>query len=179
MSPVGFFHAFQTNTHMAITKAKKQEIVAHVAQILSTAKSVTFVNFHKVSVLEMTDVRKQLRGQGVGFYVAKKTLAKLALDKAGISGELPELNGEVALVYSEDLLASAREIHAFQKSLDGRISILGGIFEGTYKNKSDMESIATIPDRKTLYAQFVNIINSPIQGFVVALNAIADKRQSA
>jgi large subunit ribosomal protein L10 len=164
---------------MAITKAKKQEIVAHVAQILSSAKSVTFVNFHKVTVLEMTNVRKQLRGQGVGFYVAKKTLAKLALDKAGISGELPELNGEVALVYSEDLLASAREIHAFQKSLDGRISILGGIFEGTYKNKSDMESIALIPDRKTLYAQFLNVINSPIQGFVVALNAIADKRQSA
>jgi large subunit ribosomal protein L10 len=164
---------------MAITKAKKQEIVAHVADILSSAKSVTFVNFHKVSVTEMTHVRKQLRGQGVGFYVAKKTLAKLALDKAGVSGELPELNGEVALVYSEDLLASAREIHAFQKSLDGRISILGGVFEGAYKNKAEMESIASIPGRQTLYAQFVNIINSPIQGFVVALNAIADKRQTA
>lgn len=166
-------------THMAITKAKKQEIIAHVADILNSSKSVTFVNFHKVSVLDMTDVRKQLRSQGVGFYVAKKTLMKLALEKAGISGELPELTGEVAMVYSEDLLASAREIHAFQKSLDSRISILGGIFEGIYKNKEEMESIASIPGRQTLYAQFVNIINSPIQGFVLALNAIADKRQSA
>jgi ribosomal protein L10 len=40
-----------------------------------------------------------------------------------------------------------------------------------------MESIALIPSQKTLYAQFVNIINSPIQGFVVALNAIAEKKQ--
>ena len=45
------------------------------------------------------------------------------------------------------------------------------------KTKSEMEAIAAIPSQKVLYAQFVNIINSPIQGLVLALNAIAEKKQ--
>lgn len=163
---------------MAISKTKKQDIVARVSEILKDSKSVVFVNFHKVSVLDMTDIRKQLRGQGVGFYIAKKTLTKRALGDASVTGDMPDLQGEVAIVYSEDMLAPAREIYSFQKSLDGRISILGGIFEGTFKNKVEMETIASIPSRHTLYAQFVNLINSPIQGLVLGLNAIAEKREA-
>lgn len=163
---------------MAITKTQKQEIVARVSDILKTSKSVVFVNFHGVNVTDMTGVRRQLRSESTGFYVAKKTLAKRALDEAGIKGDMPELAGEVALVYGEDLLAPAREIFAFQKSLDKRINILGGVFEGEFKNKSEMEMIASIPSRQTLYAQFVNLINSPIQGLVLGLNAIAEKKSA-
>jgi ribosomal protein L10 len=39
-----------------------------------------------------------------------------------------------------------------------------------------MMAIALIPSQQTLYAQFVNVINSPIQGLVVALSKIAEKK---
>lgn len=164
---------------MAITKEKKQDIVKKVTELLKASKSIVFVNFHKVSVLEMTEIRKQLRSHGVGFYIAKKTLTKRALNESAVSGDMPELAGEVAIVYGEDQLAPAREIFSFQKTLDKRISILGGIFDGAFKGKGDMETIASIPGRQTLYAQFVNLINSPIQGLVIGLNAIAEKKGSA
>ncbi len=164
---------------MAITKTKKADIVAKVSDILKDSKSVVFVNFNKVSVLDITGIRKQLRGQDVGFYVAKKTLIKRALGDSSVAGDMPELQGEVAMVYSQDLLAPAREIFSFQKSLENRVNILGGIFEGAYKDKAGMETIALIPSRHTLYAQFVNLINSPIQGLVLAVNAIAEKKQTA
>ena len=162
---------------MAINKEKKQEIISSVKNILSGSKSVVFVNFHKLPVSESTTIRKELRSKDVNFTVAKKTLTKRALNEASLTGEMPQLDGELALVYSADLLAPAREIFDFQKKLDGRVSILGGVFNGMYKNKAEMEVIASIPSQKTLYAQFLNVINSPIQGFVVALNAIADKKQ--
>ncbi len=162
---------------MAINKEKKKEIVAEVKDILSKSKSVVFVNFHKLPVSESTAIRKELRSKDVLFTVAKKTLAKRAFDEAAPKGDMPELAGELALVYSSDLIAPAREIFDFQKKLDGRVSILGGIFDGVYKSKVEMESIASIPSQKVLYAQFVNLINSPIQGLVLALNAIAEKKQ--
>lgn len=162
---------------MAITKAKKHEIVADVKDVLSKAKTVVFVNFHKLTVLETTTIRKELRSHGLGYFVAKKTLAKRALGEASINGDMPALDGELALVYGEDMIAPAREIYEFQKKLDGRVAILGGIFEGSYKSKDDMISIASIPSLQTLYAQFVQLINSPIQGLVVGLNAIAEKKQ--
>jgi len=162
---------------MAIDKAKKQQIVARVQDILKTSKSVVFVNFHKLPVSEATEIRKELRSKDVQFTVAKKTLTKLALQSSGVTGELPTLDGELALVYSEDLLAPAREIFSFQKKFDKKVTILGGVFEGAYKSKEEMTAIASIPSRQTLYAQFVNIINSPIQGLVLALNAVAEKKQ--
>jgi large subunit ribosomal protein L10 len=162
---------------MAISKEKKGEIVAKVKNIVDSSKSVVFVNFHKLPVSDSTVVRKELRSKDVQFTVAKKTLTKRVLNDSKISGDMPQLDGELALVYSADLLAPAREIYEFQKKLDGKVSILGGVFDGVYKNKAEMEAIASIPSQKTLYAQFVNIINSPIQGFVLALNAIAEKKQ--
>jgi ribosomal protein L10 len=38
-------------------------------------------------------------------------------------------------------------------------------------------ALAKIPSREVLLGQFVNVINSPIQGLVIALDAIA--KQSA
>jgi len=74
------------------------------------------------------------------------------------------------------LLDPSREIYEFQKKFDKKISIVGGIFEGGFKNQTEMLTIAQIPGMKTLQAQFVNIINSPIQGFVMALDQIAKKK---
>lgn len=162
---------------MAINKEQKRAIVANVKNILNDSKAVVFVNFHQLPVADSTVIRKELRSKDVNFTVAKKTLAKRAFDEASLAGTMPELNGELALVYSADLLAPAREIYDFQKKLDGKVSILGGIFNGEYKTKEEMVAIASIPSQKTLYAQFLNVINSPIQGFVVALNAIAEKKQ--
>jgi ribosomal protein L10 len=45
-------------------------------------------------------------------------------------------------------------------------------------NKEKMTEIAMIPGRDTLYAQFVNLINSPIQRFAVVLDQIAKNKSS-
>ncbi len=39
--------------------------------------------------------------------------------------------------------------------------------------KSEIEGIALIPSVQTLRGMFVNVINSPIQRFAIALNEIA------
>ena len=39
--------------------------------------------------------------------------------------------------------------------------------------------IAMIPSREVLYAQFVNLINSPIQQFVVVLDQIAKSKEGS
>ncbi|MFA6339240.1 MAG: 50S ribosomal protein L10 [Candidatus Paceibacterota bacterium] len=163
---------------MALTKQEKTEVIEKVNDALKDSASVVFVNFHGLSVKDATDVRRALRNSEVGYIVAKKTLAKRALDEKKVEGEMPELPGELAIAYGSDLIAPAREVYSFQKKLADKISIVGGIFEGKYMNKEQMMEIALIPSRQTLYAQFVNLINSPIQGLVIALDAIANSKES-
>lgn len=163
---------------MAINKIKKKEIIAKVSGALKGATSAVFVNFHKMPVSETTTMRKALRAQGVGYTVAKKTLLKRALSEKKFSCEIPELAGEIAVAYGkgDDITLPAREVYVFQKKSEGRVTIVGGIFESVYKTREEMTEIASIPSREVLLARFVNVINSPIQRFVIGLNQIAEKR---
>ena len=161
---------------MPITRAKKKEVLDNLKKIVKDSSSVVFVNFHGTNVSESSEMRRSLRKEGVEYVVAKKSLAKLALADAKIEGTEPALEGEIAFAYGKDIIAPAREIYQFQKKFDGRLNIIGGIFEGGFKDKEGMMAIATIPPLKTLYGQFVNILNSPIQGIVIALNALAEKK---
>lgn len=161
---------------MAITKEKKGEILKSLKKILDDSSSLVFVNFHGLPVAGESDVRKSLLSNEVGYFVAKKTLMKLALKEKGITGDVPELDGEVAIVYGEDLVAPAREIHEFTKKYKENLAILGGVFDGKFMNQAEMMDIATIPPLQVLYGQIANVINSPIQGFVMALGQIADQK---
>jgi len=163
---------------MAIKKDQKVEILNKVKGIFDKAGSTVFVNFHGLSVSDTTELRRNLRGQDIGFTVAKKTLIKRALADVKVEGSAPSLDGEVAVAYGEDATAPAREIYEFQKTHKNQIAILGGIFEGGYKDKEEMTTIASIPSMQILRGQFVNIINSPIQGFVMALNEITKLKEA-
>ncbi|MBP6857994.1 MAG: 50S ribosomal protein L10 [Candidatus Pacebacteria bacterium] len=160
---------------MAITKEKKKSIVASFSDIAAGANSIAFVQFDKLTVANSMAFRRALRAAGVGYKVGKKTLLKRVLAEKGYEGELPELPGEIAIAYGEDALAPIREVYEFQKINKGIITLVGGVFEGSFKNKDEIMVIATIPPLQTLRGMFVNIINSPIQRFVIALDQIAQK----
>ena len=161
---------------MARTKIEKKEILEKLEKIVDDASSLVFVNFHGLNVSDTTQVRRKLKTESVGFFVSKKSLTRKVLDGKKIEGILPELAGEIGLAYGKDLIAPAREVYEFQKKYKGSISILGGVFGGKFMSKEEMMDIAQIPSQKTLHAMFVNVINSPIQGFVMALDQIAKKK---
>jgi large subunit ribosomal protein L10 len=163
---------------MAITKDKKKEIVEKLKGV-SESDSVVFINFSGLSGNETVEMRSKLSEAGVSYYVAKKTLVKKAFEEAKIEGDFPELSGELAVVYANDLTGPAREIFAFQKDTDGKVDIQGGVFENKYLTKAEMEEIALIPGHDVLKGMFVNVINSPIQGFVMSLKAIAEKQEAS
>jgi large subunit ribosomal protein L10 len=161
---------------MALTREKKGEILSKLQKIVKDSASIVFINFHALPVTESSQIRKALREKGVGYTVAKKSLTRKALSEGGIKGTLPELPGELGIVYGTDPIEGARGVYEFQKKLDKKIQIVGGVFENKFMTQAEMLVISQIPGLKTLQAQFVNLINSPIQGLVVGLKAIADKK---
>ncbi|MCW9054869.1 MAG: 50S ribosomal protein L10 [Candidatus Pacebacteria bacterium] len=163
---------------MAKTKQQKTETLEQLTDAAKNAGSVVFVNFHGLGVSETNEMRSALKDEGVTYLVAKKTLTKRAIADAGVEGEVPELEGELALAWGDDQIAPARGVQEFAKKHKDSLSILGGIFEHRLVGKEEMITIASIPSLQTLYGQFANVINSPIQGFVFALNAIAEKKEA-
>jgi large subunit ribosomal protein L10 len=162
---------------MAITKEKKQTILNKLDGVRNDSESIVFVKFNGMTVADTTAMRANLREEGVGFFVAKKTLMKRSFDGA-FEGEMPILEGEIAVAYSADAITPAQKVQEFTTKYKENLAIAGGIFQGVYKDAGEMTEIASIPALPVLRGMFVNVINSPIQGLVLGLNAIAEKKQA-
>ena len=156
-------------------------MVKDLAKTFKESPSVVFVNFHGMKVADETVLRRDLRNQGVGYKVSRKTLLRKAL-KGVAEGELPELGGEVSIAYlsaqagsSGDQIAPAREIYNFQKTHKGKgvmLSILGGIFDGKFVDSVYMTELATIPSREVLLSKIAYLLKSPMQRLAIAVNEV-------
>ena len=158
---------------MAISKTKKGEIVDKLTKVFKDAKSLVFVNFRGLVVVNATEMRRALKDENVSYTVAKKTLTERVIEGEKFEGEMPSLDGELALAWGDDLITPARSVYSFQKKFPENLKIMGGIFDGRFMSSIEMMEIAQIPTIEVLRGKFVNIINSPIQRLVIGLNEIS------
>jgi large subunit ribosomal protein L10 len=158
---------------MAINKAKKQDILAKLETVRDTSDAIVFVHYKGLSVANTTAMRKQLREKGVGYFVAKKTLMQRAFGET-FEGTMPELGGEIAIAYSADAIAPAQNIKEFTGKYKDNLAIVGGVFQGVFKDQAEMVAIASIPSLQVLRGMFAQLINSPRQRFAVVLSKVAE-----
>jgi large subunit ribosomal protein L10 len=176
---------------MAITRAKKEQILAELEKEFKSAKSVAFTTYIGTTVAEITDLRRQLRDAGVRMLVAKKTLIKLAAKNAGLK-EIPNeaMVGPVAVTFAhQDELAALQVLHKYGKD-HKQVSLLGAILEGENLSQSAAMTLAQLPGKEALLGQLVGLFISPIRGFVTvgsqlisgfvrALDGVREKKEKA
>ena len=162
---------------MAKTKKEKAVIIDKLADAFKSGASSVFVHFTKVSVKDESAMRRSLRNDGVSYFVAKKTLMRRALDSMDLKHDELPLEGEVAIAYGgADSTVASRLVHEWGTKLVGKLTILGGIFEGKLVGQAYMQEIATIPPMQVLRGMFVQLINSPRARFAVVLSKVAEKK---
>ena len=163
---------------MALTKAKKAELIDSYTQALKGAKSAVYVKFSGLPVKETMELRDTLFGENTHYTVVKKTLWNRAVNAVGITGDAPVIGSEMAVVWGEDLLIPARLSYEFSKTHKENFAILGGIFDGTFKDAKEMMAIATIPPREVLLSQLAYLLKSPITGLAIAVSEVAKKKSA-
>ncbi|MCA9353790.1 50S ribosomal protein L10 [Candidatus Nomurabacteria bacterium] len=164
---------------MALTKERKTKLFDSLGDVVSDSKSIVFVGFNNLDAGRTSELRSTLRSKGISYKVAKKRILKKALEKGSFSGTMPEMGGEMAIVYKlgdngeGGLLDPSKEVFEFVKKWKDNMSILGGVYDGVYKPKDEMMAVAQIPGRDTLYAQIANLFASPITRLAISLNEVA------
>jgi len=178
---------------MPKTKEQKENTVKDLVDKLSRFKSLIFVNFVGLKVKEVTKLRRLCEEAGIDYLVTKKTLMKIALDKAGIKDFNPkELKGNIALVFGfEDEVAPAKLLDKFAKDHEALKFLAGILVTGPKEYKImdvlGVKSLATLPSKLELLAKMVGSIKAPLsglvnilegnlRGLVLVLKAIKDKK---
>ncbi|MDA8597224.1 50S ribosomal protein L10, partial [Candidatus Pacebacteria bacterium] len=144
--------------------------------VKETSDSIVFVRFRGLGVQDSTAMRAKLREEGVGYFVAKKTLLRRAFGE-GYEGAMPEFEGEIAIAYSEDPIAPAQNVKEFAEKFKEELDIVGGVFQGVWKSKEEMTEIASIPPLPVLHGMFANFLQQPVQGIALAIQAVAEAKE--
>jgi large subunit ribosomal protein L10 len=156
---------------MAVSRQKKEEILAELVELFKDAKSVSFGQCAGMSVKEISTMRNEMREKGVKFKVAKRTLFKLAAKENGI--ELPDeiIEGPVGAAFSfEDMVSGPKLIKATGKKVEV-VKLMGGIMDGKVLSITQTNELADLPSKEELLAKFVGMIQGPLRGFHGVLNS--------
>lgn len=171
-----------------ILERKKQQ-VTELSEELKSSNIGVLVEYIGITVEEDTKLRKELREAGCNYRVIKNRILLRALQEAGIDGLEEHLNGTTAIATAEDYTAAPKILSKYAKDIES-FNVKAGFIDGNVVDTNDIKALAKLPAKEVLVAQALGGLNAPIQGFanvlsgtvrglVVALNAIAQKQETA
>jgi len=154
-------------------KEQKTQVVDDIAAQLGEAQAIYAVDYRGISVPQAAELRASLREHDASFRIVKNTLTLRAADKAGVEA-VKELvaEGPTALTFVRgDAALAAKALDGFSRRADVLV-LKGGILEGRVLAPEDIRSLARLPSREVLTAQFAGIVASPLTGLARGLGAM-------
>lgn len=162
---------------MAISKAKKESIVAGLVEELRAATAIYVIDYKGLSEADDNMLRKQMHGKSVSYRVVKNTLVKKALEAAGVSGLDNVLAGVTALAFgsADEPMAPAKIFKEFIKGHEDQLVVKAISMDGSVLPGSQLDSVASMPNRQEMLSQIVSIILGPGANLVAIFKGPASK----
>lgn len=157
---------------MAISKDKKNTLVADLTELLSNSKMVVYAKYQGLTVAELEELRGLAREAGVKIKVVKNRLVKVAMQEIAAykDTETTGLTGQLlyALGTDEDFDA-AKVLTKFAKT-HNKMELIGGFNgDGAALSTEEVKTLGSLPTKNELIAQVVDTLLSGINGVVSAL----------
>lgn len=158
---------------------QKQKIVEELKGKIDAAVTGILVDYRGINVADDTALRKELRENGVDYFVVKNTLLSRAIEGTDLEGMKSVLEGTTAIALSnEDYAAPARILSKFADKSE-TFNIKAGFIDGAIADLETIGAIAKLPSREVLLATVVGAFQAPIAAFARAVQAIVDKNGEA
>lgn len=157
---------------------QKKPVVAEIAANLEGAACVVLVDHCGLTVEQDTQLRKQMRAEGITYKVYKNTMMNLAVKGTEFEALAKHFEGPSAVAISKtDATAPARVIAEFAKKAD-KLEIKAGVVEGNYYDAKGMEAIAAVPSREVLLGRLLGSMQSPVANFARVIKQIAESKEA-
>lgn len=154
---------------------EKQKIVADLKEKIDAAVIGVLVDYKGINVADDTALRKELRENGVDYFVVKNTLLSRAVQDTDLEGIKSVLEGTTAIALSNgDYAAPARILSKYADKSE-TFKIKAGFLDGKLADLDTINAIAKLPSREVLLATVVGAFQAPIAAFARAVQAIVDK----
>jgi large subunit ribosomal protein L10 len=160
-------------------REQKRTEVALLKGTFTTAKSAVVLGFKGLTVDKDTAFRKSIRESKGQYRVSKNTLLKLAAKETAFEGLTEHFKGATAVATTEsDVVALAKAVNNFLKD-NPAATLKGAILDGKAVTPAEFKVIAELPSREVLIGKLLFLMQYPISGLAVALEAIRKQKEDA
>ena len=166
---------------MSANVEAKKLIVEEIKAKIQASKSIVLAEYNKLTVLEVTDLRRKFKEVNCEYKVYKNTLVRKAFNELGITDFDNDLNGTTATVFCADETSGAavfaRETKA-NPALAEKVVPKCAYVENKYLDKAGGKELSAIPSKDILIAKMLGCFQSSISKFVYVLDTIARAKES-
>ncbi len=158
---------------MAISKDKKQALVAELRELLAGAKATAVAQYQGISVAELQELRTSARQAGVTIKVVKNRLVRVAMSESDVykTSDTSALVGQLLYaVSSDDEVMPAKVLNDFAKTHPALQLVAGFSGEGLVQDVADVTALASLPSKNQLIAETVAQLLSPVHDVTNALS---------
>lgn len=158
---------------MAISKAKKDTLVADLKELLSNAKLTAYARYQGLTVSELQELRKLAREADVKIKVVKNRLVRVAMNEVAVyqDTDTTGLVGQLIYAISDtDEVAPAKVLDQFAKTHPA-LQLAGGFNDtGSALDQAEIATLAKMPSKDELIAQVVAQLLSPVNDTVSGIS---------
>lgn len=157
---------------MAVTRAKKKELVEQLSTELKHVTSVIVSTYTKQTVAQDYELRKALRSTGAKYRVVKNTLVERASKGTRVEEGLKNLAGVTSIAYTAgDPVALAKALAKYAKD-NPEFTFKAGVVEGRVISIKEIEALATMPSKEEIYSKLLYLLNAPAQRLATVMNTV-------
>jgi large subunit ribosomal protein L10 len=170
-----------------MARPEKTAAVDEIRTKLTESDAAVLTEYRGLTVTELADLRAQLRPADTEYKVFKNTLARRAVEAAGLEELLPMLSGPTAIAFVRgDAVVAAKALKEFGKGNPALI-IKGGLLGPRVLTTAEVESLAEIEPRDVLLARLAGGFQAPLvkaaglfqaftRNFAYGIKAYVDQR---
>lgn len=156
----------------------KKAVVSEIANKMKESQSTVVVEYRGLTVAEVTQLRRDLRAEGVEFKVYKNSLAQRAAEEANAADLVKDLIGPNAIAFGGDAVAPARILAKFAKKHTALV-LKSGIVEGKVVDVATITKLSSLPNREGMISMLLGCLQSPVRKFACAVNAVKEQKEEA
>lgn len=156
---------------MAITREKKEELVAQYQQRITESSAMVFTNYKGVNVAQLRSLRGKLKESGTTYMVVKNKLLAIALESSGRNRPDELLKGTNGVAFiGEDVGRGVTALKEWIK--DAKVlEITGAMLESSVLNAQQAETLSDLPTKEQTLAMVLGAINAPASSLARIINA--------
>ena len=146
---------------MAITKERKNEMVAQYEEWAENSEAMILTEYIGLTTADLDTLRSQAREAGGEFHIVKNSLSKIALESKGYPLKDEFFLETTAIGFAfEDAPAMAKVINDLSKTSDF-VKIKGGYLGQELMDAAQVKALAELPPLPVMRARLLGVISAP------------------